>query len=575
MQSANSRLSLILFLLLTLDVSSVFAQVLAQVDGEGAASSAALPRPQDRLRETILPVIPAAEPTRILPEIPRPSLGEIQGDNPSDSIFVAEVSFTGNTVVSDAALLAPIEDFIDRPLAAEGLEALRRRVTEVYVAAGYVNSGAVIPKQSLADGRLEIVLIEGKVEAVRLRGLQHYREEVLRRRILHGLSDPLNVNEVEAQLRLLDQDPRIERVNAKLRPGSSRSNAILEIRIEETDRRRLRLAFDNDESPSVGAYAGRLALANTNVFGFGDEFNVRLTQTQGLTRITGGYEIPLNRWGTRFVFSGNYGTAELVESVLQDIDIETSDASLGAGLIQSLWRTPSDQVDLSLLLERRRSKTLFDGERPPGVAGAGRGLSEISVVRVGADWTHRGRSSVFAMRSLASFGTDIGNPSVSSGDDPDGVFVSWFGQARGVYRFDRTGIEARLRADIQLSDRSLLPLEQFAIGGSGSVRGFRRNQRVRDQGFSTGFDLFIPVWRGPDLRTLFAVNPFVDVGRVWNRGRGASASETLTGLGFGLEWRPHPQLSFAAEWAHGFDDTNTSGDLQDQSVYLRAEWRLF
>jgi hemolysin activation/secretion protein len=538
-------------------------------------ATSAIERPQDRLRDVELPAPLSTRPERVLPEIPRPSLGEIQGDDPEVAVRVLEVVFSGNTALSDAVLRAAIEDFIGRALAAEGLEALRRRVTEVYVEAGYVNSGAVIPKQSLADGRLEVALVEGSVEAVRLEGLRFYREDVLRDRVLRGLGTPLNVEEVENQLRLLDQDPRIERVNAKLRPGSSRSAAILEIGVVEADRRRLRLAFDNDESPSVGAYAGRLGLANTNVFGLGDRFDARLTRTEGLTRIAGNYEIPLNARGTRLIAEASYGMAELVNDVFRRLEVETSDASFGLGLGQSLWRTPSDEIDLSVLFERRRSKTLLLGEGESFTPGPQNGRSEISVWRVGGDWTHRGLSSVFAMRSIVSFGTDWGNPTISSGDAPDGIFVSWFGQARGIYRFDRSGIEARLRADLQLSDRRLLPLEQFAIGGSGSVRGFRRNQLVRDQGFSAAFDLFVPVWRAADSRPIVALTPFVDVGRAWNRGRGATQSQTLTGLGLGLEWRPFPQLSFAAEWAHGFDHTGTSGDLQDESVLLRAQWRAF
>ena len=199
----------------------------------------------------------------------------------------------------------------------------------------------------------------------------------------------------------------------------------------------------------------------------------------------------------------------------------------------------------------------------------------ISLVRAMADWTHRGVASAFTARSMFSFGTDWWNPTVQSGDVPDAIFFSWYGQVRGVYRFAKTGIELRLRGDIQLADRPLLSLEQFAIGGAGSVRGYRRNELVRDQGLASALDVYVPVWRAEDARALLAVTPFVDLGYAWNQDRGTPGIHTLSGVGAGIEWTPLPQLTFGLEWAHGLRNTGSSGDLQDESVYLRAVWRAF
>jgi hypothetical protein len=46
------------------------------------------------------------------------------------------------------------------------LNALLRRITDIYVSEGYVTSRAYVPPQDTKDGRLTIVVIEGTVERV-------------------------------------------------------------------------------------------------------------------------------------------------------------------------------------------------------------------------------------------------------------------------------------------------------------------------------------------------------------------------------------------------------------------------
>ncbi len=539
------------------------------------APSAPLPEPRGPIRE------------RVLPAIPEPSLDEIQGDAPDAVLFVEAVEIEGNTAIPSSRFEAVTAPFLGRALAAEGIEALRRRITQVYVEAGYVNSGAVIPPQDVSDGRLRVRIIEGRVESIRFRGLEHYRDGVLRARVARGLDPLLNIEDVETQLRLLDQDPRIEQINARLRPGSARSASVVEITILERDPRQLSLRFDNYGAPAVGAYTGRLGASHDNVFGFGDRFGVDVSRSEGLTRLRASYEMPLHASGTRLVLNGSFGEAMLVEDSLRALDVESSDASLALGLAQTIWHTPSDRIDLSALFERRRSKTEFGGEGLSFVAGPQSGRSEVSVVRASVEWVHRGLESVVAIRSMGSFGTDLFNPTVQRGGVPDGLFVSWFGQLRAVYRLPwgglpgsganrlRRGMELSLRGDIQLADRPLLSLEQFSIGGPGSVRGYRRNQLVRDQGFTAGLDLRIPLWRSADARTILALTPFVDLGKAWNRDRGTPGKRTLSGVGAGIEWRPHRQLELEVMGAWGIRHAGTSGDLQDRAIYLRANWWAF
>lgn len=170
--------------------------------------------------------------------------------------------------------------------------------------------------------------------------------------------------------------------------------------------------------------------------------------------------------------------------------------------------------------------------------------------------------------------TSGGTVVFGSSDLPEASFVSWVGQLRFFHRFERSGIELDLRGDVQLADGPLLSLEQFVIGGPGSVRGYRTNQLVGDEGFSSGAELRLPLLRTVTGRRVLSLAPFAEVGRVaWKGDRNAPGKRTLSSLGAGLEWEPRADLSFRVDWGGALRDTGLKGDLQDHGVTFRMTWR--
>jgi hypothetical protein len=102
---------------------------------------------------------------------------------------------------------------------------------------------------------------------------------------------------------------------------------------------------------------------------------------------------------------------------------------------------------------------------------------------------------VIAARSTFSLGVDALGATVNGGPVPDGQYLAWLGQFQWVRRFDDRGDQFVFRTDLQLAEDPLLPLEQFAVGGASTVRGYRENQLVRDNGFVTSAELRIPTFR--------------------------------------------------------------------------------
>src|SRR5207248_2408577 len=105
------------------------------------------------------------------------------------------------------------------------------------------------------------------------------------------------------------------------------------------------------------------------------------------------------------------------------------------------------------------------------------GETAVSVIRFGQEWVFRTQREVIAVRSNFHFGVQALD-ATENGTARDGRFFAWLGQAQYVRRLDQRGTQVMLRGDAQWTSDQLLSLEQLAIGGINTVRGYRENLLV-------------------------------------------------------------------------------------------------
>ena len=99
---------------------------------------------------------------------------------------------------------------------------------------------------------------------------------------------------------------------------------------------------------------------------------------------------------------------------------------------------------------------------------------------------------------------------------PDGRFVAWLGQFQRTRRLSDWGLQGLTRLDVQLASAPLLPLEQIVVGGPYSVRRYRENQLVRDNGVMGSVEARVPVMRSVSWADVVELASFVDAGMAWN-----------------------------------------------------------
>lgn len=517
-------------------------------------------------------------PGFVLPPLPSPDAREGERLSRAPRVRVREFRVLGSSVFSDAELAVVTAPYLERPLGTEDLQRLRDELTLLYVNAGYVNSGAVLPDQDVSDGVVEYRIVEGELTEIELTGQRYFREGYLRRRLERAARVPLDVQELEQQLQLLQQDPRIRRVDAELRPGAVPGEGRLSVRFQENRPWHFRVELDNHRSANIGAEQARVIISNDNLVGLGDTLTLIAGQTEGLDDWEASYEIPLNRWDTTLGFRYRYSNAEVVEHPFDEIDIESRSFTYGVSLRQPVLRTLRNDVSVSLTAELRESRTYLLDRRFSFSEGAENGKTRVSVLRFGQDWVYRDRSQVLAARSTVSWGVDLLDATVHGGSTEDGLFFAWLGQLQWTRRFDRLwGVQLLFRSDVQLATSALLSLEQFSVGGYRTVRGYRENQLVRDNGLASSIEVRVPLWRDSLGRPVVQLAPFADIGRSWNTKRTEPKPRTLYSVGVGLRWSITQRARFEIYWGEALRDVATPDDrdLTDTGVHFGMVFDFF
>lgn len=171
---------------------------------------------------------PGRERGKVLPPIPLPEAPDTQEGLPGGRrVFIRGYRITGNTVLSDEELAKITEPYANRAISFADLQALRDRLTFAYIKRGYISSGAVIPNQRIQDGILEIRIVEGVLADIDIESDGRFRESYLRRRVRRYAEGPVNVYALEEQLQILQQDDRIQTIQAELVPGEIRGESQL------------------------------------------------------------------------------------------------------------------------------------------------------------------------------------------------------------------------------------------------------------------------------------------------------------------------------------------------------------
>jgi hemolysin activation/secretion protein len=460
-------------------------------------------------------------------------------------VFVERYRVTGATAFGAEELEKVLAPWTGRMVGNEELEEARLALTRHYVAAGYVNSGAVIPDQKIERGTVEIQVIEGRLVEIVETGAHGFRPGFIRDRLALGAGPPLNVNRLQERMQILLQNPQIERINAELQPGLKPGEAVLRVDATEGKRHSVGMQYANNRSPAVGAERMELAFGFRNALGLGESWGLRVGDSDGLEDWLASVAVPVGARDTMLSLRVEENRARVIEPPFDRIDIANRSRFTEVGIAHPVWRTLSREVALGAALTRRRNASFLLGQPFAFTPGLRDGRSTVSALRLSADWTDRSAESVFAARMTLNLGIDRFGATVSDAGNPDSKFRTTLVQLQWARRLPGEQGQILLRADLQRSNDVLLPSEKLGIGGASTVRGYRENTLVKDNGailsaeYRRAVGKFAPL--GLNLGEedgLLEVAVFFDAGAGRDENEAGGGPRRLRAFGPGVRWTP-------------------------------------
>ncbi len=492
------------------------------------------------------------------------------------SVYVGEIILVGNTVLPDDEVSTITDAYEGRLVAVDELHDLRHALSTLYVDRGYINSGIVVPDQKVDDGVVRLHAVEGRLIQVNVDGNDRLRSAYIEKRILRGLGTPLNVIDLQSALRMLQLNPHVGQINARLLPGARPGESVVRVDVKETSPYVFSVSADNHRSPSVDENRTSLLLAHRNLTGFGDELSIDVGVTEGLDDFGGSYAIPIS--SSDMVLKGYYSTtdSEIIEEPFHLVDITSETETWGVSLSRPFWRTPDGSLSGEISLENKRSASTLLGMPFSLSPGENDGIAEATVIGISADWLRRSRERVLALRGTVRVGIDALGATMNS-NAPDSRFVSLLAQMQYAKRLPWRNSQIIVRSAAQVAVDPLLAFEKFAVGGHSSVRGYRENFFVRDNGFITSVELRFPLFVDSEgvERYNLQLSAFADYGIAWDKNNAlpTSDAENIYSIGLGVLWEPIRSLHIEVYYGEALKDVDNAGDsLQEDGVQFRVSY---
>jgi hemolysin activation/secretion protein len=503
----------------------------------------------------------------------------------TQKIYVKDFVFEGNTVFSEKELKEICLPYMNKELYIEDLDEIRNKLTLHYVEKGYINSGVIIPDQQVSDGKILFKVIEGRLDTIQVNTSGRLRKGYVLSRLKSPDDKPLNMNDLQEKIHLLHLDPRVKKLNASILPGLKPGEAILKADVEEERPYGGEISFSNNQSPSVGSYRGDVSVYHNNLSGLGDVLSLRYSLTEGLDDYYISYEFPhffvkptLRLWYEK-------SNSTVIEFPFEDLDIESETDTLGLYFGYPVYKTPSKELIFSLTGELRENKSFLLGTGFNFSEGAEEGESRITVMRFAQDYVARSQNQALALRSSFNFGIGACDATINN-DGPDGRFFSWLGQFQWARRLgnimNNSYNQFIFKTDLQLATDQLLSMEKFSVGGGSSVRGYRKNFLVRDNGMLSSLEFRAPVWqlKVPRISTeksdgVLFLCPFYDLGFSWNSKVSTPDPTYISSAGLGLRWDPTENLHTEIYWGYAFRNTDhLDYDIQDDGIHFLLKWNF-
>ncbi len=498
-----------------------------------------------------------------------PAITEITSKPKIALLPIRSIQIKGNTVFSEDKFNSIVQEVEGKDFTQQEyiqtIQNITDKINALYQKDGYI--AAAKPSENDPNrGIIQINITESYLKNIRVEGTQRLKSYVLNRLQL-SKTEIINTAKIEDKLRLLKEDSLFTDVIATIKPLNNHEKELV-VTVKEAPTVAANVSVDNFSPATVGSERVNVGLNYRNLTGLGDEFsaNSTISNTGGNKLFAVGYQVPLNAMNGSLQLSATFNSTKVTQSPFDVLNIQGEKQIYEIFYRQPLIRSSTEELALSLGLSIDNGQTfIFDKPTGFGFGPDKDGVSRTSVVAFRQDYRKSDISGNWFLGSEFKIGTGLFNPTTNDSPVPDGYFLNWSGSLQREQRLSDSN-SLLVRANAQITPDSLLPSQQFIIGGGQSVRGYRQNARSGDNGLSLSIEDRI------SLNSNFQIAPFLDLGTVWNVANNPnqlSSQPFLISSGLGIIWKPFKFIQLRLDYAFPFINLQDKGNnIQDDGLYF-------
>ncbi len=460
-----------------LALEPAWCQVTSDLQRAVDAERQAREREQQRLRE--LPVAPDVHLGTVVPPVEAGRLPP--GEQPCFRIDTVRIDGTEGTPIALRPLRAALagSDAADAPegrcIGARGVAQLIQRAQDALIAQGFVTSRMLAPPQDLSTGVLQLEVLPGRVQRIRLH--QAGDHQTLRNALPLQEGDVLQLRDVEQGLENLQRVPTVQ-ADVQIEPGEAPGTSELVVTWAQTKPWRLSLGADDSGSRSSGKVQGNATFSYDNALGLNDLFYLAASRDlagrdagpRGTRSVATHYSIPFGYWLLAFNAS-RYRYFQTVAGASQDYVYSGTSSQQDLKLTHLFARDASSKTSWSIKAFARQSANFIDD-------------AEVDVQRrrVGGyelGLQHRTQWDAWQLEGNVAYRR--GTKAFRANQAPEDLF------GEGTHQFALLTADVQWQRPLALAGRRwdysgnwrwqshrtpLTPQDRFNIGGRYTVRGF-------------------------------------------------------------------------------------------------------
>jgi hemolysin activation/secretion protein len=424
---------------------------------------------------------------------------------------LATVAFSPSVLLDAASLEQIAKPYLGREVVLADLNDIVAQVNALYRSRNILSGNAVLPPQDIKDGEVRILLVEGKLGSIKVEGNAYLSERYASSFILQAPGQTIQADRLSQSVQRFNATNQ-STVSVRLLPGAQPGESDIVLDVTEARRLQGSVFVDNYGAPSISREQVTTTLKRYANLTAGDRVDLFLIGARG--NLTGwmGYDLPLDRYGTRLATSVSRNRININE-IRPGLALTGHSQSAAMELSHPLYLNVADQLRATLSYTHTDSDSAIGG-----VAAAD---SKIERWSTGLTFDHSAQGA----RVVGVLAPSFVKWRLIDGTRESASYVDL-----NVSAYLQTSPATYLRGSFSgrhASQDVLVSSELFQVGGPSSVRGYSAGIIGGASGYSGQGELHYQAMQGVDTFV------FYNYGRITSAQLGAVSS-----WGVGANWVP-------------------------------------